>query len=214
MTLEDDSQETQTAEITRALKIETKPSFKLPEPVVVQGDEWISWAEDAILKLESNNRTTKLSIMAVGGVALVAMGLAAATGKLVTKLMQGVQALATQQEQMGQLLAPLLPQQGGAIPMPPVPEPQYDIQADPAYVPVQSNTAPKDRSIPDPTVDSSAVVGPVSEGPPGGLGETARALLEADGRVSMKDELPDPLVVEGRHVNPEAKSQAEREAGH
>lgn len=202
---------------------ETKPVLpsSIAPPVAFDDDWWAGDVDAQLAKLTKDSTTLRYGVMAVGGIALMAVGVSAMTGKLVTKLMGGIQILADQQQQLGELIAPMPPQQSGAIPMPAATPTEArdervmmtDVAPDTAYAPVNPMTMPKDRSVPDPTVDATAEVAPPAEGPAGGTSQAVRDMLEADGRVSLKDDLGDMTAVHGNHINPESKSQADREAG-
>lgn len=167
--------------------------YNLPDPV----DDWGEWVEKQLKQL-------RIGVAASFGLAAVAIGMAGLLGKVVNDLMQGLNQLAENQKYITSQLQGPPPQPGEAIPMPPVPR-REDPGANSHAAPVASNTAPKDRSIPDPTVDPNAQVAEPASGPGGEASQRVKDLLAADGVLSMKDTLPDALAVPEAAVNPEAK---------
>lgn len=166
-----DSKEAQDREIDQALSQgHTQPSRGTPFLTQQVTPSWQEWAEDTNLSIEAllrDNKTLKIGVLAVGGIAIVAIGMTALTSKIVVKMNQGLIELGESQKQIGEILL-----NSGLIPI-------HTVTGEPINRPTPSDA----KSV---GIDPDAPVATAQDsGSPGEASDEQKRLMAEDGHVDM-----------------------------
>lgn len=175
----DDGKTEQTREIERVLEA----AAARPEPTAGKS-EWDAW-EDSIQqsvdKLLSDSRTFKLGLLAVGGLAGLALGVAGMSMKAIQSLAEGLNQVGANQHHMAQQL--------GMVPTPqPSSSSDMVMEAVKLADPVADTTVLDAKSFDVPT---DAVVAPPVSGPASEASADAVAQMQADKAAGIIDHAKD-----------------------